>query len=161
MLETPERTALEDLYGTSEAEGVPAFLQQLYPRFLRFWQYLGTGTRHCQWDGPGYNYAPAEDEDSPLNYGLEVRWPVISAEAPEARVALYRLRDEAGRLLYVGISDAPLRRWPEHAADKPWWPDVTDFSLQWLDNRADALDAESRTIRTEKPLHNLLHNKAS
>lgn len=75
--------------------------------------------------------------------------------------ALYRLRNSAGELLYVGISSKPPQRWGQHAADKEWWPEVADLSLEWLDSRADALDAEGRAIRTEKPKYNVLHNKAA
>jgi predicted GIY-YIG superfamily endonuclease len=75
--------------------------------------------------------------------------------------ALYRLRNSAGQLLYVGISSKPPQRWGQHAADKEWWPEVADLSLEWLESRSAALDAESHAIRTEKPLHNVVHNKAT
>ncbi|MFF8297720.1 GIY-YIG nuclease family protein [Streptomyces globisporus] len=78
---------------------------------------------------------------------------------PGVRTALYRLRDAAGQLLYVGISEDPLRRWPEHAKDKSWWPEVASFSQEWHDDRLHAQAAEAIAIRTERPLHNVAHNK--
>jgi predicted GIY-YIG superfamily endonuclease len=81
-------------------------------------------------------------------------------EAADARpTALYRLRDNQGDLLYVGISSAPPQRWAKHAIDKKWWPEVADLSLEWFDTRTKALDAEARAIKVEQPRHNIQHNR--
>jgi predicted GIY-YIG superfamily endonuclease len=153
-----ESITLEDLYNLDPVGGIPPYLEQLYPQFLRYWQYLGTGVKGCRWEGPGYIYIPAEDVDAPLNYELQIQRPEVRHEIPGVRTALYRLRDATGRLLYIGISSDPLRRWPEHAADKPWWADVSDLSMQWFESRPAALAAEARAIRDERPLHNVVHN---
>ncbi|WP_158813206.1 GIY-YIG nuclease family protein [Streptomyces rimosus] len=76
------------------------------------------------------------------------------------RTALYRLRDAAGELLYVGISTKPPQRWSQHAVDKVWWPEVADLSLEWFDSKSEALAAERRAIRAESPRHNVVHNQA-
>jgi predicted GIY-YIG superfamily endonuclease len=147
------------MYDTEPAEGVPPFVRELYPRFLRFWQYLGTGTTHdCHLNDLGYFYVPAEDPDTPLNYELEVRRPSLSCGASPTQTALYRLRGSVDDLLYVGISNDPLRRWSEHAGDKAWWPQVAHFSLEWFPSRDQALLAEARAIRAERPLYNIAHN---
>ena len=73
---------------------------------------------------------------------------------PTERTAVYRLYDSADRLLYVGISDNPGRRWKDHHS-KPWWSDVARHTLVWYDNRADATSAETKAIRTEAPMHNI------
>ncbi|MFF1499726.1 GIY-YIG nuclease family protein [Streptomyces sp. NPDC058316] len=83
-------------------------------------------------------------------------WP--ASTGLEVRTALYRLRDDAGQLLYIGISEDPLRRWPEHAKGKSWWPKVVDLSLEWFASRDLALTAEVAAIRSERPLHNVVHN---
>ncbi len=155
-----EHATLHELYSVDSAEGLPPYTRKLYPRFLRYWQYLGTGTSLCRWNDPGYTYVPAEDLiDSPLNYEFKFVQPTEKLEViPDVRTALYRLRDDLGRLLYVGISSNPLRRWPEHAAAKSWWPDVTDLSMQWFKTRTAALEAEAAAIRRERPLHNVAHN---
>lgn len=75
------------------------------------------------------------------------------------RTALYRLRDDAGQLLYIGISEDPLRRWPEHAKGKAWWPKVVDLSLEWFGSRTEAFAMEAAAIRSEQPLHNVVHNE--
>jgi DNA-binding GntR family transcriptional regulator len=74
-------------------------------------------------------------------------------ESPE-RTALYRFFDATGQLLYVGVSGNTETRWRQHAESKPWWSDVADKTTEWLDSRAEALDAERTAIRTERPLHN-------
>ncbi len=81
-----------------------------------------------------------------------------ASEGPAVRTALYRLHDSEGQLLYLGISVDPLRRWPEHAADKPWWPSVANFTTEWFGTRTAALEAEAEAIRRERPLHNIVHN---
>ncbi|GAA3267945.1 GIY-YIG nuclease family protein [Streptomyces lavendulae] len=79
---------------------------------------------------------------------------------PAVRTALYRLCGHDERLLYVGISEAPLRRWPEHAGDKAWWPEVANFSLEWFESRPAAHAAEVAAIRTEAPKYNVAHKPA-
>lgn len=156
-----ERTALHHLYGAKQSEGIPPFLQDLYPEYLRLRHYLGTGQRGCRWTGPGYYYEPSGFEiDCPLNFGLEIHWPDAtdgqdaSPESPPTRTALYRLRDSSGLLLYVGISEDPYRRWTEHSKDKPWWPQVGRHDIEWLDSREQAAAAELAAIKSERPLFN-------
>lgn len=158
MPETPERTALYSLYSTQRSDGLPSYLDELHPWYLKSWHYLGTAGS-CPNGGPGITYRPF-DYESDNCVGLErvVRW---GAPQVPVRTALYRLRDKDGTLLYVGITDNPERRWPQHAADKSWWAAVTDLSLKWYPSRELALDAEGHAIRTEKPLYNVVHNKAS
>lgn len=74
------------------------------------------------------------------------------------RTALYHLRNSVGDLLYAGISEKPLQRWIQHAADKDWWPDVASMSLEWFDSNAEALAMEAHAIRTKHPLYNVVHN---
>lgn len=71
--------------------------------------------------------------------------------------ALYRLYDAAGTLLYVGITNAPERRWKQHADTKSWWSDVDRKTVEWLASRAEADIAEEEAIKTEKPLYNWRH----
>lgn len=157
---TSHERATEDVQRVAPVEGLPPYEQALYPRFLHYWQYLGTGTSCRLWSGPGHTYVPAEDlVDSPIDYEFRFIRPAEAIEAiPDVRTALYRLRGESRGLLYVGISSNPLRRWPEHAAEKQWWSEVTDLSMQWFESRAAALKAEVEAIRTERPLYNVQHN---
>lgn len=157
MPEALERTALLRLYSTQRSEGLPPVIGDLYPRRLHSWHYLGTAGS-CPYGGPGISYRPFDFEsDNCVALERVVRWgvPVVPV-----RTALYRLRDKGGRLLYIGITDNPGHRWPQHAADKPWWPEVTDLSLTWHPSRDCALAAEAHAIRTERPVYNVVHNGA-
>lgn len=72
--------------------------------------------------------------------------------------ALYRFRDAAGQLLYIGITVDIAGRFPRHAAEKPWWRDVTRIDVEALPGRAEALEAERAAIQAERPVHNVRHN---
>jgi DNA-binding transcriptional regulator YhcF (GntR family) len=76
-----------------------------------------------------------------------------SREEPE-RTALYRLYGAEDDLLYVGITGKPGPRWTQHAADKPWWPQVARREIEWFDSRPLAAEAEVTAIRAESPKHN-------
>ncbi|WP_371799109.1 GIY-YIG nuclease family protein [Streptomyces sp. NBC_01707] len=73
----------------------------------------------------------------------------------DCRTALYRLYDEGGALLYVGITADVDQRMVAHRYDKPWWPDVTRTEVQWHDSRPVALAHELQAIRAESPKHNV------
>lgn len=70
---------------------------------------------------------------------------------------LYRLYDNAGALLYVGIAEHWPTRMKQHAREKAWWVDVVDIKLERHDDRASAEVAEREAIQAEWPLHNIVH----
>lgn len=70
------------------------------------------------------------------------------------RTALYELHDDAGVLLYVGISNRPRVRFAKHAHDKVWWPEVATWTVTWHETRDGAALAEVTAIRTKRPRHN-------
>lgn len=73
----------------------------------------------------------------------------------ETRTALYRFYDADEKLLYVGITDDPWRRWREHVRDKPWYPQVKHQAVTWYDARTAAEVAEYVAIRCEGPRFNI------
>jgi predicted GIY-YIG superfamily endonuclease len=157
MPKSPERTALHDLYCTSQPEGLPPYLVNLYPHYLPMALYLGTAGS-CPNGGPGIRYAPWDWEaDWPITLVRVVEWGAPQTPIP---TALYRLRDQAGDLHYVGITDTPERRWKDHAKDKTWWPEVAERTVEWFPSRAHAMAAEAIAIRGERPRHNIQHNGA-
>lgn len=81
--------------------------------------------------------------------------------AQEKLHSLYRMFDETGQLLYVGISVDPGRRLAQHRSDKPWWGEAVTISVQPMPTRAAALEAEREAIKNERPVHNTQHNTAS
>lgn len=72
------------------------------------------------------------------------------------QTALYRFYGDTGQLLYVGITADPGRRFAQHAATKNWWAAVRGISLDWYTSREDALEAEKRAIKIERPLANII-----
>jgi len=80
--------------------------------------------------------------------------------APEP-TALYRLFGDEGALLYVGIAANFGRRWQEHARSQPWWPEVRRQTVEWHPGRGTAEDAEEAAIKSERPRHNVTHNRDS
>lgn len=76
---------------------------------------------------------------------------------PEARerTALYRLYDVSGKLLYVGISNDPKRRFSSHRSTKAWWPEVDRRAVDWFDSLWLASVAERTAITTEAPRYNI------
>ena len=71
-----------------------------------------------------------------------------------ARTAVYRLYDDADRLLYVGAGKAPQDRFRYHAKYKRWWPEVARMEVHWHEDRDTALRAEAEAITAEGPLYN-------
>jgi len=71
---------------------------------------------------------------------------------------LYRFYDADDRLLYVGITERGPQRWKEHRKSKGWWTKVVRISTEHFPTRVQALKAEERAIRQEKPAYNVIHN---
>lgn len=71
--------------------------------------------------------------------------------------ALYRHFDEKGRLLYVGITNDPGRRWEQHK-DKNWWIHVRTTTIERYPDRRSVRDAERAAIESEKPWWNTAMN---
>lgn len=74
----------------------------------------------------------------------------------QGRTALYRLFDESGRLLYIGVSHKPDVRWGQHSEEKDWWPQVDKRAVEWHDSRKAAERAELLAIAKEHPVFNVV-----
>lgn len=136
--------------------------QGLYPDHIPARLHLGWAINGCKWDGRGFFYEPFPRPDSDsLSVILRVIGGKIKAgnRLPRVRTGLYRLYDVAGVLLYVGISGDPAFRQTQHAADKPWWHEVAETTVEWFNNREVALGREGAAIRRERPKYNIKHNK--
>lgn len=77
----------------------------------------------------------------------------------QAKTALYRHFDKAGRLLYIGIAVDPKKRESSHRCYSPWAEDIHEIRVEWLDTRHSAVAAERAAIQAEKPLHNIIHTR--
>lgn len=68
--------------------------------------------------------------------------------------SFYRLFDEWGRLLYVGISKDSLQRLSNHLAAKPWGRDFHFLERTLLPSRPIARLVEKAEIELSHPIHN-------
>lgn len=71
--------------------------------------------------------------------------------------SVYRFFDEAGALLYVGVSKSLPNRLMQHDRDKPWWRDVVRVEVEHFASRTEALEAEADAIMAEMPFWNIVH----
>lgn len=71
---------------------------------------------------------------------------------------LYRFYDDTDRLLYVGVTMNPPRRFRTHEGTKGWWAEVSHIALESYLERADVLSAEAAAIRNERPVYNVALN---
>lgn len=58
-------------------------------------------------------------------------------------------------MIYVGITNNPVKRWPLHAARKPWWKDVTLREVEWYATREEAEVVEGHLINAYRPKWNV------
>ena len=82
-----------------------------------------------------------------------------TVENNKARTAVYRLYDDSGRLLYLGIARMPKFRWEQHELNKAWWHLVARKTVEWYENRAEGLAEEVRATAAEKPLYDMSWHK--
>jgi hypothetical protein len=67
---------------------------------------------------------------------------------------LYRHFDDAGKLLYVGISLNALKRLHEHR-EKHWFRRIARVEIEWFSTWEEALAAEAKAIIDENPECNI------
>ena len=76
-------------------------------------------------------------------------------EAPEDETVVYRIYDQEGGLLYVGMTNDFDMRMYQHRRDSRWFPLAHDYRLTTYPTRRLAARAEWQAIRTEEPMFNL------
>lgn len=72
---------------------------------------------------------------------------------------LYRHRDSAGNLLYVGISLSAVERLKQHMVASGWSSEIATVEIARYPTRMDALNAERDAIQKEDPLWNRQHSR--
>jgi predicted GIY-YIG superfamily endonuclease len=72
---------------------------------------------------------------------------------------LYRMFDEGGTLLYVGITNDPKQRFHDHAKGQPWWSRVANIRVENHPSREALVLSEQVAIRDENPLYNIAVRK--
>lgn len=72
---------------------------------------------------------------------------------------LYRLFDDEGTLLYVGVSNNWTQRFTQHMATKSWWSEVARVDLVAVASSRQKIEAiERAVIKAERPLYNVAHS---
>lgn len=87
-------------------------------------------------------------------YGPKFRKERIQSDP--GRTAVYRHYDDAGTLLYIGMTNNPDQRFILHAYTSLWHPFSTRCDVEWFDTRVEATDAERDAIAGERPLFNII-----
>lgn len=59
--------------------------------------------------------------------------------------------------MYVGIAVNPNNRFSSHRSMSAWFQQIRKITIEPFKTRAEAIKAERRAIKLEKPLHNLAH----
>lgn len=80
-------------------------------------------------------------------------------DMPNNETWLYRMFDQDGILLYVGISQDAFVRFAQHARSKSWIKQVARWEREPFPSRQMALQAEKAAIEQESPLFNIAHNE--
>lgn len=88
---------------------------------------------------------------------------IVPRETPDSIPArrvlvLYRFFAGDDRLLYVGMTKNPARRFEKHGYDKSWWSDVKRIEMEHHSTIVALREAERATIKNEKPVHNIRMN---
>jgi len=85
--------------------------------------------------------------------------PVVTGQrAGSGTHVVYKLFDERGRLLYVGMTSRGPSRLVEHHRKKSWFIDVFDITFERFETRSQAAKHERDTIIRSAPLYNVQHN---
>ncbi len=72
--------------------------------------------------------------------------------------AVYRIYDDADRLLYIGVSYDPDDRLKGHKYAATWVDEYHHHDATWYDTRDEAEAAEAAAIKAEHPVYNVMHN---
>lgn len=75
------------------------------------------------------------------------------------RTSLYRHFDEAGELLYVGVSLNHVARLGQHSKSASWFEQIASITIEHFMDRASAIEAEKVAIKSEAPRYNVVHVK--
>jgi predicted GIY-YIG superfamily endonuclease len=75
--------------------------------------------------------------------------------SPQQEHIVYRMFNDDGELLYVGVTSSFLRRMGDHKRDKPWYDEIGSIERWRYTTREAANQAEWEAIQTENPRHNI------
>jgi hypothetical protein len=76
----------------------------------------------------------------------------------DVEVTLYRVRDERGVLLYVGVTNTPMLRLESHTKSAVWSLYASSVTFERYMTRDAVLDAERNAIIDDRPVFNKIHS---
>lgn len=85
----------------------------------------------------------------------------VSKQQVNVMTSLYRYFNNAGELLYVGISINAIYRLGQHKENAEWFGFIDRIEIEKFENLKLALEAEKTAIQGEKPLYNIAHQGAA
>jgi hypothetical protein len=94
-----------------------------------------------------------ESREHPLDRAIRE-----SQGGPVGGTAVYTFFDREDMPMYIGVTNDFGIRWRDHAASKPWWPEVFRMGVTWFDNREAALTYEAEGIRLIPHRYNVQNN---
>ena len=75
----------------------------------------------------------------------------------ERSTHLYRHYNSQGKLLYIGVSLSAVARLSQHEMHSHWFTDIARVEVETYGTRKDALEAEAKAIKEERPAFNIAH----
>jgi hypothetical protein len=70
--------------------------------------------------------------------------------------AVYRIRNAAGELLYIGCSQSICGRLSGHSSTQPWAHAIARIDVEWFDDELLGRRAEAAAILAESPRYNVI-----
>jgi excinuclease UvrABC nuclease subunit len=90
----------------------------------------------------------------PSQHGNTMVLPEDHVGWQSGRTVLYRFYDEAGELLYVGVTGLAGERWASHSRHADWWPLIAHLGTEVFATMKEALEGERSAIWDERPHFN-------
>jgi len=97
---------------------------------------------------------PADLEDPSSELETASKSAGVPVTVPTTNTYLYRLFNEAGDLLYVGVTCNLVTRLAAHRRQKSWWGEVSETTVTRFPTRLEALAGEVEAIAGESPKYN-------
>jgi predicted GIY-YIG superfamily endonuclease len=103
-------------------------------------------------------YEPTKKDPTQNKYTHQTKQSGIPVRL-NGKTYLYRLLNDSGEILYIGITNSPENRLLQHKETKLWFHQAVYVDLEIYETREEALLAERKAIRSERPLYNIQHNE--
>jgi predicted GIY-YIG superfamily endonuclease len=79
---------------------------------------------------------------------------------PSKKYALYRIKNDEGKSIYIGISGTAMRRVADHIDNKKWQSEISSIDVEYFDNKIDAEMSEILAVKRYRPKYNGTYNNS-